>query len=432
MRKIILVDDERTVVETITKIVDWQQCGAVLCETCLNAFEALDAIRRIQPDIVITDIKMPVMDGLELIRQVRKFNTYAEFIILSGYGEFELAKEAMKWGVREFLLKPCSEQDIYKAVQNAAKELSVRKFNIENAQKRKTIHAALIRQTLLTCLQEDYRAFLEDAHFPHLIESGSLYWVSFDQMPRSFSGQGMMEIYQECATESLTFLPLVIQLQQTLGGFYILQKAEGEGESLLEELYAKLLFQLQRSFGISPRDGGFQEVNLRTLMTYMEAEYGAYSGFYYTLGQDWIYREKIRLNTLAGKEEKEETVSLPVEGTLSEEQYHDFTDIIIEHVRQHYADEELNLKWIARELVFLNEDYVSKRFLQRTGFKFTTYLNLTRVEEAKKLLELGSVGSESVAASVGYGNNPKYFAKVFKKYAGCTPRDYKNMDNHTK
>ncbi len=99
-KKVILVDDEKAVVESISQIVDWESEGFALAAACLNGFQALDAIRKHQPDIVITDIKMPVMDGIELIKKTREFDRQVTFIILSGYGEFELAKRAMKEGVR--------------------------------------------------------------------------------------------------------------------------------------------------------------------------------------------------------------------------------------------------------------------------------------------------------------------------------------------
>ena len=162
-------------------------------------------------------------------------------------------------------------------------------------------------------------------------------------------------------------------------------------------------------------------------MGFMEREYGVYDGFYYTLGRNWFRREKMGLHSRPEKEFPE-AVCLPADtDTLQEEEYRDFTDIIIEYVRTHYAEEGLNLKWIAGQLVFLNEDYVSKRFAQRAGCKFTAYLNRTRVEAAKQLLESTAAGSESAAAAVGYGNNPKYFTKVYKKYTGYTPTEYKQL-----
>ncbi|WP_455615577.1 response regulator transcription factor [Eisenbergiella sp.] len=476
MKKVILVDDEKLVAEAISRQVDWESCGAALCRVCLNAFEALRAVEEVRPDIIITDIKMPVMDGLELIRRVRESDPYPEFIILSGYGEFELAKQAMKEGVKQFLLKPCSEEDIRRAIQSALRELEIKNANLETAVHKEGIRTALLRQTILTCLQEDFTSFFRDADFPMLMERDILLWAGFSQVPLPAVGRGLMDIFQGCAAGRLTFIPVVVRIGQAVGGFYVLQR-EGGGngpernggrengedkgsgtdtgsktgayagngtedtgshaigtalpagltQELIEGLTEILSEYITRTLGIHPEKRICCPVNLRGLMGFMEREYGVYDGFYYTLGRNWFRREKMGLHSRPGKD-CPEAVPLPAGAeTLQEEEYRDFTDIIIEYIRTHYAEEGLNLKWIAGQLVFLNEDYVSKRFAQRTGCKFTAYLNRTRVEAAKRLLESTAAGSESAAAAVGYGNNPKYFTKVFKKYTGYTPTEYKQL-----
>lgn len=433
MKKVILVDDEKLVAEAISRQVDWESCGAVLCRVCLNAFEAQRAVEEVRPDIIITDIKMPVMDGLELIRRVRESDPYPEFIILSGYGEFELAKQAMKEGVKQFLLKPCSEEDIRRAIQSALRELEIKNANLETAVHKEGIRTALLRQTILTCLQEDFTSFFRDADFPMLMERDMLLWAGFSQVPLPAVGRGLMDIFQGCASGRLTFIPVVVRIGQAVGGFYVLQRESGAvlpaglAQELPEGLTETLAEYITRTLGIHPEKRICRPVNLRGLMGFMEREYGVYDGFYYTLGRNWIRREKMGLHSRPEKEYPE-AVPLPADAeTLPEEEFRDFTDIIIEYVRTHYAEEGLNLKWIAGQLVFLNEDYVSKRFAQRTGCKFTAYLNRTRVEAAKRLLEATPAGSESAAAAVGFGNNPKYFTKVFKKYTGYTPTEYKQL-----
>ncbi len=108
----------------------------------------------------------------------------------------------------------------------------------------------------------------------------------------------------------------------------------------------------------------------------------------------------------------------------------DFVEIILRYLEEHYKEENLNLKWIAKELVFLNEDYISKRFSQKTGSRFTSYLNKIRVEKAKEYLMANPEASnERIASEVGFGNNPKYFEKVFKKYTGCTPKSYRKKNS---
>lgn len=84
---------------------------------------------------------------------------------------------------------------------------------------------------------------------------------------------------------------------------------------------------------------------------------------------------------------------------------------------------------MASKLVFRNEDYVGKAFARRTGRTFISYLNTLRVERAKKLLSApGEIRLSEVAERVGLGNNPRYFGRLFKKYTGYTPGEYRDLN----
>src|SRR5699024_360629 len=90
--KLLLVDDERDVLEAISAAVPWEKYDIQLVVLCDNAIEALKQIQRETPDLVITDVKMPVVNGIELIFQARQQGCDAEFIVLSGFDEFEFAQ----------------------------------------------------------------------------------------------------------------------------------------------------------------------------------------------------------------------------------------------------------------------------------------------------------------------------------------------------
>ncbi len=132
MYKAIIVDDEEIVLRAMEKVIDWGKCGVELCRTCTNAFEAMSAIRELKPELVITDVRMPVMDGIELIRWDREQNNHTEFIVLSGYAEFEFAQNAMREGVKYYLLKPCGEKEIMEVLKQSIKRIEERK-NISRA-----------------------------------------------------------------------------------------------------------------------------------------------------------------------------------------------------------------------------------------------------------------------------------------------------------
>lgn len=116
MLKVFLVEDEFVVREGIKKNVDWKSHGYEFCGEASDGELAFPMIQKLKPDIVITDIKMPFMDGLELSRLIKKELPWTEIIILSGYEEFEYAKEGIKIGIAEYLLKPISGEDLLKEV----------------------------------------------------------------------------------------------------------------------------------------------------------------------------------------------------------------------------------------------------------------------------------------------------------------------------
>lgn len=118
MYKVLVVDDEPFMLEAWKLFVEWETHGFVLCGTATDGEEALRAIADDQPDVVITDIEMPVMDGLELIRSIRE-NTdlkRLQLIIVSGYSRFDAAKLAISYQVDQYLLKPLIAEEIHGAL----------------------------------------------------------------------------------------------------------------------------------------------------------------------------------------------------------------------------------------------------------------------------------------------------------------------------
>ncbi len=106
MFKVFLVEDEIVVREGIRKLIPWEAYGYIYSGDAPDGELALPMIRRIQPDLLITDIKMPFMDGLELIELVRKELPSTKIIIISGYDDFSYAQQAIRMGVEQYLLKP--------------------------------------------------------------------------------------------------------------------------------------------------------------------------------------------------------------------------------------------------------------------------------------------------------------------------------------
>ncbi|MCJ7839770.1 response regulator [Lederbergia sp. NSJ-179] len=123
MYKVLLVDDEINILQGIALLVNWEKYGTKLIAEAYHGKMALDFVEKEVPDIVITDIKMPGMNGIELIGKIHAAYPQVKFIILSGYDEFEFAKTAMAYGVKHYLLKPSNEMKIEQALLEVVEEV---------------------------------------------------------------------------------------------------------------------------------------------------------------------------------------------------------------------------------------------------------------------------------------------------------------------
>lgn len=135
MLKVFLVEDEFVVREGIKKNIDWKSHGYDFCGEASDGELAFPMIQKAKPDIVITDIRMPFMDGLELSKLIKKELPQVEIIILTGHGEFEYAKEAIKLGIAEYLLKPINGEELLSEVDRVALKIEERRKEREIREK---------------------------------------------------------------------------------------------------------------------------------------------------------------------------------------------------------------------------------------------------------------------------------------------------------
>lgn len=112
MLKVMIADDEDKICQLIYKLINWESLGMDVVGIAHNGIEALELIKTNSPDIVITDIRMPGYDGLELIGKAKEINLSIEFIIISGYQHFDYAQKAIKYGVMDYLLKPIKKEEL--------------------------------------------------------------------------------------------------------------------------------------------------------------------------------------------------------------------------------------------------------------------------------------------------------------------------------
>lgn len=123
MRKVMIVEDEELILLGIKNIVNWDMLGLKLVHTAYNGIEALEMWEKEPVDIIITDIDMPGMNGLELLKQIRTKEEQVRFIILTGFDEFEYAREAIRLEVENYILKPINEEELEQQLKEAIAKL---------------------------------------------------------------------------------------------------------------------------------------------------------------------------------------------------------------------------------------------------------------------------------------------------------------------
>lgn len=244
--RVMLVDDEAIVRDGLRSCIDWEANGFSVETLEENGARALAYMEKDPVDLVVTDIKMPVLDGLELIRQSKEADYPAKFLILSGYDDFAYAQKALRYGADDYILKPIKEEELLNA---------------------------LIR--------------IRDRYFPKL--------------------QTMLR--------------------------------------LTPDRYSRTVKQ------------------------------------------------------------------------------------IISYVDMNMDQPELSLKMIADDVLFISSSYLSKLFLKETGYKFSTFLTIKRMEKAERLIrEKRDATVYEVAEQTGFGNNPQYFSTVFKKFYGKSPKELREQE----
>ena len=496
MYRILIVDDEEIEREGMAQFIPWNEFGVELVGTAKNGAEGLEKIQILEPDIVLTDIKMPVMDGIELIRRGRELFPNVEWIVLSGYGEYEFTSRAMEQGIRYYLLKPCDEEQIGEVLAKVKQGMETKKSRM-----RKTA------RMFDSAKEQMFRDFLleNETTLPFFLQEYEKYdknWclLSF------YSGQGFDGIVQfviknmlaELMGDSTYILSASVRDQYVfLMGEGVVSRAREAAERIIREcnrmegqkilamlseqrklkeipaMYKQIqwLFQVRGTVGDVPvlQYGMFQERqdNVQGMVDYGRIcaakdyvslafevclAFMKFSLNGYTLEEEcdaaeWIlqalYGEKLHLEsrkvTKSSLMEKLVRSLAEKQDILSElSPDEEKTQEILLAVFVHIADSQLSLSYLAKEVLYRNEDYLGRIFQKIQGERFSVFLPRIRMLLAERIFQYRpEIKIGTVAEMVGYAPDGQYFSKAFRKILHMTPTQYKEhviqeQDRHRK
>lgn len=496
MIKLLIVDDERIIRETIATLIDWNSLGISLIGTAENGIEAYNMILDDYPDIVLTDIKMPGLSGLDLIQRIRDINPDTQFVILSGYGEFKFAQRAMQYGVKHYLLKPCNEEQIIDSLNSARQDYLAAVAHRNQTESHSSAIDQMLMKNILTWYLQTPDHMRENTPSPYYqytslnLTPYTLFYVYFIT-PEDFLAV-CNELYQQIHTlfsdvylhlfyvkgTVICFFPsndivadailrflselkssssghlsefrqldydsvdlLMTDLVKHIKNYEVIYQVMKDSalpvynyRSIVKELYrlADLAFSQSQDTAAAALDELLVLLNDISDTDLLRQQ--ASSLIIYAVSRQTKpdMTEAMKYLVSINQMEQNDSIRLSVRGKLTElfEQYHNFASSvslsqkIIACAEQNLEKTGLSLKWIAENYLFMNVDYLSKRFAKETGMKFSKYLTDLRIQRAKYYMEQGTYNVQEVADLVGCGQNPQYFSQIFRKNTGLSPSQY--------
>lgn len=445
--RLLIVDDEIEVCEGL-KIFDFSSLGIELVGYCCNGLDALQSIIQNPVDIVLTDIRMPLMNGLELTERLKREFPFIKIIILSGFDDFEYTKKCIQNGVVDYLLKPLDFNDLHRALWG-----TVDLLNKEKQKKREEVVLRQKAQLATKTLRKVFlRNLLQHSLAPYEIEEGSiaseltfeneyyticLLWLdSFSENEHKYSKKE-----QELIVFAIENVVNELWDEKSYGYHYVDNKSMGcyliatnydlknSGNSedckfklniIMEEI-RKELYKLKGllksiiSIGIGNsvkdlRDLPVSRLQAEKLIQSADATANSNFSSEFTHGsnnENFIIQEKISPDILKMDSESCRKVIEEAKCFIME----NYNQIItLEDVAHH---------------VYINPSYLSVLFQNITGVKYIHYLTDYRISKAKLLLGDLQYKVYEIGEMVGYCN-PRYFATIFKKYTGMTPFKYRD------
>lgn len=520
MDKAIIIDDEVWVSEVIKKVVDWKKYDFSVEAVCYDGIEALEKIHEIRPQLILTDIRMPGKNGLELIEIISKEYPEILCVVISGFNDFEYAKSALTYGAIGYLLKPINENEL-EGVLSKARNLLDSTWQRERAEKQiqedyeQTVEK--IRQNFFEKVFSEHANFMLDRRSVNselkldfkegsyrllCVYTGKAEEEGFGDINRSlwkyqlpvYCHDMVSFIYREKYFLLLNYeegnetvimdkVSLIVEdtiHRNTEATFYIgsefrdIKELPSEYKQLHSMEFIRLFLGVGKAYNYATflpmgkdvknlfqpnldlslkqlvRDNAKDEL-LKTVTTAFEWMLNrvnqnpiAFTEGVYKLQkmitdtEDFVSPENAaRVMALIVKLENAKNTgeiksilqSIALEMLKNkddQERQKEYTVVeeITRYIEKNYMN-NITLSDLA-ESVHLNATYLSELFKKEMGNSFKAYLTDVRMEAAKNLLKNSNYKTSELASMVGY-NDTKNFIKIFKKYVGITPVEYRKL-----
>jgi len=443
MMKILIAEDEKYDRETVKHIINENFSDELQVYEAKNGREAIELSESIRPDIVIMDIKMPGIDGIQALKEISASLPNLYSIILTAYDYFDFAKEAVKINVKEYLLKPFAKEEIIEkisaGIQFVKKEQNKRRSQIEDKEKIYTLLPVLENQLSDLIINDklmgvDYGMYLRCLNMNFINSYAMVISIKdkygYTDISRNEKDQIKIRIGD--------YIKEYINRKYKCIGNYMFYEEltyfiqiENENTEDFKNLEIDLAFNLRREikkrFNISIRAGLGEIYN--SVEHIVESYRQATKCLVYNsdnvniihindIDEKMLEEKIINHNIISSNLIDVKDNKIKIANKIKMKLFEDVKNFIKENI-----ETELELEKVASNFG-LSVYYFSRTFKEVTGINFSDYINKCRIDIAKELLSNGEMNIKEVCYKVGY-NDPNYFSKVFKKYEGVSPVNYK-------
>lgn len=261
MYQVLIVDDEPIVKIALRSMIDWSALGFHICATASNGKEALHMTDRLHPDLIICDLKMPIMDGIELIREVQKRSLPCEFLVISNYEDFEYVRTALVLGAADYILKvSISPEELTAQLQKLKEKLDQKaeknKKDIQTRQKwsRHQEHHAAWRDFFTNKNYALETLYGVTGFSPKVLEPFVICQISFDWYAQNLESLPSVDLIQSTLKNALEhFEQRRIILFSTSNTLLLIPESElARHQSTLSGLAARIAQLFQYYMSLSP------------------------------------------------------------------------------------------------------------------------------------------------------------------------------------
>lgn len=489
MKTLLIVEDEKMIRQGIKAMVQRSGVPVEMIIECNNGETALEVIREQKIDVMFTDIRMPKMDGIELVKRMQDCEHTPITVAISGYDDFSYAVEMLRNGVREYLLKPIEREQIADILKKLDEELENQKEQqatqrqIGYQQIKHMLTSERMEEEEFRVLEKQYASqaahqfadaeyyvccrnsikrekLVQECIYLDRVEENDIYIVPCagldillqKELLEAYVGissvhkgiRQLKQAYQEAfSMRRIAYLrnrhavyygqeteriseSLILEAQKLLTKESTMQRVQLLGTDRLEELTKSF-----KQFFFVARNGRIQpaqyEEALQQFLAQVEKTYTSA-----LVNVEELFKECKEIWAADCVDVYEEKL-MEFVVLLQEKMNHQF-DVnkntqkmrsAIDYIEAHYAD-DLNMAVVSNH-ISMNYSLFSYTFKQHTGTNFVNYLKDIRMREAKKLLAESEMKIIEISQMVGY-DNEKHFMKLFKNTYGVSPTEYrKNM-----